>query len=125
MQGLDPLDHRRKLAFQRRVQQVGFVLPGNRPVRRNRDRFHVVDFPEFFHFGPGRPSHPRQFTVHPEQVLVGDVGHRFVFFLDFHMFLGFDGLVQPIGEAPAFHYPPGKGVHDQDFTVGNHVVLIL
>ena len=60
----------------------------------------------------------------PEEVLVGDVGHRLVFFLNFDAFLGFNRLVEAIGEAPAFHYPPGKGVHDQDFPIVNHVVLV-
>ena len=124
VQALDPLDHGRKLALQGWVKEVWFIFPRNRSVSWNRDGLHVVNFPEFFLFRLSSSGHPGQLAVHPEQVLVGNVGHRLVFFLDLDPFLGFDCLVEAVREPPALHNPAGKGVNDQHFTVRNHVVLI-
>ena len=40
------------------------------------------------------------------------------------MFLGFDGLVQAIGIAAAYHQAAGELIHDDDFVILHHIVDI-
>lgn len=96
MQRFDSLDDRPKLAFQRWIEQIWLVNPRNGTVGWDRDGFHVVDLTELFLLGLGRPRHPGKLFVHPEQVLVSDVSHRLVFFLNRHVLFGFNGLVQTV-----------------------------
>src|SRR5699024_4101181 len=100
--------YRSKLTLQCRVKQVWVVFPLNWLVSWDGDCFHVINLTEFFLLGLSSTSHPRKLVVHPEQVLVSNVSHGLVLFLNLNAFLSFNCLVKTIGEPPSLHYPSGK-----------------
>ena len=63
--------------------------------------------------------------VHPEVVLEGDRRVRLRGRFHLHTFLGFNGLVQPVAVASAFHDPAGLLVDDFDLVVHDHVLDVL
>ena len=79
---------------------------------------------EFVGFGVCRASHTAQVVVQAEVILEGDRGQRLVFGLNWHTFFGFDRLVQTLAPAPTRHQATGEFVHDNDFTVLHHIVLV-
>ncbi len=71
--------------------------------------------------GFGGAGHAAELGVLAEIVLEGDGGERLVLALDFHAFLGFHGLVEPVAPAPARHQAAGELVDDDDQAVLDHV----
>ena len=96
-------DDRRDFLGQRPVDEIVLVLAHHRLVRRDDDRFEVVDLLELEGLGVGRAGHAGELAVHPEIVLEGDRRQRLVLALDRHAFLGLHRLVQAVGPAPAGH----------------------
>ena len=72
-------------------------------MRGHHHGFQTVNILEFVGFRIGRTRHTRKFLVHAEVVLERDGSHRLVFLLDLDAFLGFHGLMQPVGPAAAGH----------------------
>ena len=83
-----------------------------------------VYFLELISLGIGCTGHAAYFFIKAEVVLESDRGHRLVFGLDLHPFFGFNGLVQAIAPAASRHQAPCELVHDDDFTLLHHIVLI-
>jgi len=85
-------------------------------VRRDDDDGQLVDLEKLGGFGLGCAGHAREFFVHAEVVLDRDrgVGPRLA--LDGDVFLGFDGLVEPVGPATTRHHTAGVFVDDHDLA---------
>ena len=98
---LDVGDDRVDLFLERAEHQVVLVLAHHRHVRRDDDRFQVVDLLELERLGVGRAGHAGQLVVHAEVVLERDRRERLVLALDRHAFLRLDRLVQAVGPAAA------------------------
>ncbi len=86
-------------------------------VRRHAIDVQAVDFVEFLAGGGGRAGHAGELRIHAEEILESDGGVGARFLLDGHAFLGFDGLMQAFGPAPAGLETAGEFVHDDDFIV--------
>jgi len=121
---LDVSGDGREFLVLRLVDQIRIVLADHGPMGGDGNDFQVVNLPEFHGFGIGRAGHAGQLVVHAEVVLEGDGRKRLVFGFDLDAFLGFQGLVQPIGVPPAGHEAAGEFVHDDDFAVLHHIVHI-
>ena len=96
----------------------------HRLVGGHHDHRQVVDFQEFVFLGLGGACHAPQLVIHAEVVLEGDGGKGLGFPLDLDTLLGFDGLMQAVGVAAAFHQAPGEFIHDNDFPVPHHIVPV-
>src|SRR5690348_3308210 len=106
------------------VDDVGILDADQRFVRGDDDDIEAVNFSEFLGFGFRGSGHAGEFFVHAEVILESDGGERLIFALDFHGFLGFDGLVQTVGPAAAGHLAARELVHDDDFTFLDDVVHV-
>ena len=106
------------------VDAVELILTFAGAIGRNHHGLQTIDFLEFVGFGIGRTGHARQLLVQTEVVLEGDRGHGLVLGLNDHTFLGFHGLVQTIAPATASHQATRELIHDHDFIVLHHIVLI-
>jgi hypothetical protein len=84
----------------------------------------IVDLLELGRFGVGRAGHAGQLVVHAEIVLKGDGGQGLVFVFDADVFLGLQGLVQPVAVAAAGHEAAGELVHDDDLALFDDVVHV-
>ncbi|OQB27029.1 MAG: hypothetical protein BWY09_03207 [Candidatus Hydrogenedentes bacterium ADurb.Bin179] len=105
--------------------QAGFRAAGAVfQVGGDGENVQTVDAVELFLFGQGCAGHAAQLAVHTEVVLDGDGGVGHIFRLDFHAFLGFHRLVQPVGPASSGHHAAGKLIHNNDFTVLDNVFLV-
>ena len=79
---------------------------------------------KFISLSQGCSGHAAQFIVQAEIVLKGDGRQSDIFGLDGASFLGFNGLMQPIGEAATRHHSAGKLVNQHNFIVPHDVVFI-
>ena len=86
---------------------------------------HTIDPEKLVRFRHRRTGHARQRVVHAKVILDSDGGDRAGFLLDFHAFLGLNGLVQAFGQAPAVHQAARKRVDQDDLAVLDHVVDVL
>ena len=120
----DLVDQGLELGLLGLVDDVPVVLADHRLVGRDLDHAQLVDVVELGRLGLGRARHPRDLVVHPEVVLQGDGGVGLVLLLDRDRFLGLDGLVQPLGVAPALQHPAGELVDDQDLAVAHDVLVV-
>ncbi len=109
----------------RLVDQIVPIIPRDGTVGRNDHHVQLVDVPKFSRFRLRRAGHARKLVVHPEEVLKGDrrigLGRRF----HLNAFLGFNGLVQSVAVASAFHNPASLLVDDLDLVVHDHVFDVL
>ncbi len=121
----DVVDDRLPLLVGGAVHQVVHVLADHGPVGGDDHRLQAIDLLEFVGFRVRRAGHAGQLLVHAEEVLEGDGGQGLVLALDVDAFLGFHGLVQAVGPAPALHQAAGEFVDDDDLVVLHHVVLVL
>ena len=112
---LDFLGRVAELFFLGAVHHVLIFLADHRPVGGNHHDIEVVGLLEFGRFGFRRAGHAGELLVHAEVILEGDGGQGLVFALDLDAFLGFHGLVQPVGPAPARHQAAGELVDDDHF----------
>ncbi len=119
---LDLGDDRVELLALRSVDEVRFVVPDHRLVRRDDDDLELVDLVELGGLGVGRSRHAGELLVHPEVVLEGDRREGLVLRFDLHAFLRLDGLVQAVRPAAARHEPARELVDDDDLAVLDHVV---
>lgn len=91
-------------------------------IGRNGNDVHVVDAAEFFGHGLGRAGHAGDFVEMPEIILEGDGREGLGLTANGDAFLGFDGLVEPVGKLAGGHDAPGVLIDDDDFPVLNDVV---
>lgn len=120
----DVFDDGRVLFVFRAEDLVLLIDADHLTVGGNHHRFQTVDVLEFVGFRVGRTGHTGQLLVHAEVVLERDGGHRLVFLTHLDAFLGFDGLMQTVGPAPAGHQTAREFVDDDDFAVLHHILLI-
>ena len=122
--GLDVFDHRFVFFFGGAEDLVVVVFALDRAVGGDDHGFQIVDVLEFVGFGIGGTGHARELGVKTEVVLEGDGCQRLVFALDFNAFFGFHRLVQTVRPAAAVHQAAGVFVHNHDFAVFDHIVLV-
>ncbi len=121
----DLADDGRELLALRLVDHVVAVFADQRLVRRDHRHVELVGARELLRLGLGRAGHAGELVVEPEQVLEGDGGHRATLFLNRHVFLGLDGLVQAVAPAAPGQHAAGELVDDQHLAVlADHVVLV-
>ena len=121
----DLLDHGRKLFVHGAVDLIRPVPADHRLVGGNDDDAEMVNVLELFGLGSGGPGHAGQLLVHPEVILDRDGGEGLTFLADFDVFLGLDGLVQPVREAPAEHQSAAELVDDDDLAVLDDVMHVF
>ena len=121
---LDQVEDRLELLAARAEHDVVLVLADAGHVGWNLDHLEAVDLMEFAGFGHRRAGHAGQLRIQAEIVLEGDRGQRLVLVLDLHAFLGFQGLVQAFGIAPALHHAAGEFVDDDDLAVLDDVIRV-
>ena len=106
----------------RAVDLVGHVFANHLPVGRDHYHFEAVDLLKFKRLGIGRAGHAGKLSVQPEIVLKCNGRQSLIFALDFHAFLGFHRLMQPVRPAPALHHASGEFIDDNDLVVTHDVV---
>ena len=121
---LDQLVDRVVFLAQGPIDLIVLVVAHHRIVGRHVDHFELVNFREFGGFGHRRAGHARKFRVQAEIVLEGDRGQRLVLVLDLRVFFRLERLMQPFGEAPAFHHPTSEFIDDDHLVVFDDVVAV-
>ena len=104
--------------------QIVLVFANHRLVGRNREHAQLIGAHELRGLGFCGTGHARQLVVHAEVVLQGDGGEGLVLSLDFHVFLGFDCLVQTFVVTTTRQDTAGVFVDDEHFTASHHVVAV-
>ncbi len=121
---LDFLGGVAELLFLGAVDDVGVLDADERTVGGNHHHIEVVDLLELGGFGFRGTGHAGELFVQAEVILEGDGGERLVFALDLHVFLGFNGLVQPVAPAASGHEAAGELIDDDHLSVIDHVILV-
>ena len=116
-----------ELASFRWENEVRLILADHRLVCRDRDNADLIGGGEFRCFGFCRTGHTSAgaLRVEAEVVLQGDRCQGLVFSLDFDAFLGLDCLVHTVVVATPRKDTASVLVNDQNFTVGDNVVLVF
>ena len=104
--------------------QIVLVFANHRLVGRNREHAQLVGAHELRGLGFCGTGHARQLVVHTEVVLQGNGGEGLVLSLDFHVFLGFDGLMQALIVATTRQDTAGVFVDDEHLAAGHHVIAV-
>ena len=118
------LDGRFVLLARGFVHAIELVFAFAHPVGRNNDGFEPVDFLELIGFRVGGTRHARQRVVETEIILESNRGQSLVFGLNLNTLFGFHRLVQAIAPAAARHQATGELVHNDDFALLHHIVLV-
>ena len=121
---LDIADDRAGLFLEGPENEIVLIFSDHRQIGWDHHRFQMVDLLKLEGLGVRRTGHAGEFGVHAEVILKRNRRQRLVLALDGHSFLGFDGLMEPVGPAAPGHEPPGEFVDNDDFAVLNHIVLI-
>ena len=100
------------------------ILADHRHIGRYDYHIQLIDFAELLLLGQCGTGHTGQLAVHTEVVLEGDGGKRLVFLLNADAFLRLNRLVQPVGETATGHKTSGKGIHDHDAVLVDHVIHV-
>ncbi len=90
----------------------------------NHHDFQTVNIVELQRLRFGGTGHAGKLFIHAEIILKGDGGKRLVFIRHLYAFLCLEGLMETFGIAPARHEPAGELVHDNDFSILDHIVDI-
>ena len=106
----------------RLVDDVVEVLADDVLVRRDDDDVELVGAVELARLGVGGARHARELLVEAEEVLEGDRRHRATLFLDAHVLLRLDRLVQAVTPASAREHAAGELVDDEDLALAHQVV---
>jgi len=107
------------------VNAVVHIVAGNGAVGRDNDYIQFVDVPKFACFRFGSTGHTGQLVIHTEVILQRNRCKGLCGGFHFYTFFGFDGLMQAIGVAAAFHDTSGLFVHNLHLTVDNHVFVVF
>ncbi len=124
-QAFDFFDYGAVLFFLGFVHAVVHVDTCNRTVGGDGNHIKFVDVPELAGLCFGCTGHTGQLVIHAEVVLQRDGGKGLCSGLDFHSFLGLDGLVQAVGVASAFHDTACLFVDNLDFVVVDNVFYVF
>ncbi len=85
----------------------------------------LIDRHKLRGLGLGRSRHTGKLIVHSKVVLKGNRRKRLVLVLYLDLFLGLDGLMQPVAPPAPVHKPPGELVYYNDRAVFDDIVDIL
>jgi len=107
------------------VDHVLVVDTGHLDIGGDGHHGQLVDLHEFGFFGDGGTGHTGQAFKHAKVVLQGDGGKGLGAGFDGDVFLGFQGLMQSIRKAAAWHLASGKFIHDHHLVVDHHIFLIV
>ena len=103
MQGFDLVRQGAPFRILGHVDQILVVKPTVLAIRRYRSHLKPVDLQQLLRFGGSCTSHSAQPVVEPEVILERYRGVSASLLTHPQLFLGFDCLVQAIGEPPALH----------------------
>ena len=106
------------------VHQIVQVAADLRHIGGNHHHLQAVNLAELEGFGVGGAGHAGQFAVKPEIVLESGGGEGLRLALNRHAFFGFDGLMQPLGEAAARHGAAGVLVDEHHLPLLHDVFHI-
>jgi len=105
--------------------QIAHILANHGQMGRRHHHFQPIDLLELEGFSIGGTGHARQFLIQAEIVLKRDRGQRLILGLNWHSFLGFDGLMETVRPAPARHGSTGKLIDDDHLVTAHDVFHIL
>ena len=108
----------------RAIDLIVLVVAYTRDIGGDFHHLQGIDVGEFVGLGHGGAGHAGKLGVETEIILEGDGGQGLVLHLDLHIFLCFEGLMQPIGEAPSFHHAAGKLIDDDHGVVLDQIVHV-
>ena len=106
------------------VNQILFVFANNRTMGRNDHHIQLINLPQFAGLCFGRTGHTGQFVVHPKEILQGHRCKSLRSRFNFHIFFGFNRLMQTIGIATPVQYTPCLFIHNFDLVLINNVFNI-
>ena len=112
MEDFNLLDDRPVLLRFGAVDHVRIINPYHGFIGRNDHHRQLVYLLELLGFRISRSCHAGQLVVHPEIVLKGDGRQGLVLVLYLDVFLGFQGLMQPLTEPATGHQAAGELIHD-------------
>ena len=107
------------------VYKILLVFSDHFYVGRNGYHIQFIDAPELGGFRFGGTGHTGQLMIHTEVVLQGDGGIGLRGGFDLHIFLRFDGLVQPVGITASFEDTARLFIHDLHRSFEYHVLDIF
>ena len=118
----DLVDDGFKLALFGSVDPILVVDTLYRLIGGDGNHVQLVDFLELVFLGHCRTGHTGQLVVQTEVILECNGSQSLALVGNLHAFLCFDGLVQTVIEASAQHQTAGEFIHDDDFSVLDHIV---
>ena len=107
------------------INAVVHIVAEHRTVSRDFNNVELIDVPKFSSFGDGRTGHTRELVIHTEIILQRDGGESLRGGLHLHVFLGFNGLVETIAPAAAFHDTSRLFVNNLDLSIHHHVFFVV
>ena len=96
-----------------------------RTVGWNNHGFQAINTLELERFRVCRTCHACQFFIQAEIILESNRSQGLVFFFDFHTFFGLNRLMQAIRPTATRRQAACKFVHNHDFTVLHHIMLVF
>ena len=108
----------------RAINLIMLVLALDFPVGRHFNHTQPVNLGEFFCLSRGCARHAAQLVIQAEIVLEGHRCQRHVFRLDRHAFLGFNRLMQPVGQTTPGHHSAREFVNQNDFSAAHDIILV-
>ena len=106
------------------IHNVGMIHSRQGTVGGDLHYVKIIDLAKLRLFGQGGTGHTGKLAVQTEIILEGNGCQCFGFLLNIHPFFGFDGLMETLGIASTGHHTTRKGIHDDNLTVLDHVVLV-
>src|SRR5882672_2118019 len=100
------------------------ITADHRHMGRNNNYLQLVGSVKLRRLSFRCTSHAGKFFVQTKVILQGDGREGLVFLLNLHTLFCFDGLVQPISPATAFHQSSGEIVNDYYFAVLYNMLMI-
>ena len=118
------LDNAGKFSVFGAVNALGKFGANRRTVRGDLHHAHFVNLPQLARTGRRGARHAGQTLVAQEVILNGHAGGVAGGDGHWHVFLGFDRLMQTVAPLAAFGQPAGEFIDNHNFAVADHVVTI-
>ncbi|MBA7601035.1 hypothetical protein ES703_08100 [subsurface metagenome] len=124
VQRLDLLSHVAKLCLLILVNLIGIVGANHGLVGGDDQHLKFIYLVKLLGLGDCGARHPGELFIEAKVVLEGDGGHGHILALNLNPFLGFNGLMQPLGVSATGHHPPSELINDNHLSILDHVIAV-